>query len=171
MFCFSSLLLICLTSTRDLDFNLWIRLAATGFTFLLFVDFLICMNHLLAVKLFIYNLSYLQVCPWFLWNSGLQWRKWGVWDRHEWWRRCWGQWACWGWNLKSYLLYCILLIINVWCISKDSHLYFLKMLLKKSTNSRNVNPVAADLIHRLKSKSRVEGQIGKTKYRSWENGF
>ena len=30
------------------------------------------------------------------------------------------------------------------------------MYIKKSTNGKNVNPVAADLIHRLKSKSRVE---------------
>ena len=36
------------------------------------------------------------------------------------------------------------------------------MYIKKSTNGRNVNPVAADLIHRLKSKSRVEvKQIGR----------
>ena len=36
------------------------------------------------------------------------------------------------------------------------------MYIKKSTNGKNVNPVAADLIHRLKSKSRVEvKQIGR----------
>ena len=36
------------------------------------------------------------------------------------------------------------------------------MQIKKSTNSRNVNPVEADLIHRLKSKSWVEvKQIGR----------
>ena len=36
------------------------------------------------------------------------------------------------------------------------------MYIKKSTNGTNVNPVAADLIHRLKSKSRVEvKQIGR----------
>ena len=41
-------------------------------------------------------------------------------------------------------------------------LVFPQSFVRESTNGGNVNPVAADLIHRLKSKSRVEvKQIGR----------
>ena len=50
---------------------------------------------------------------------------------------------------------CILLIIYLMYMYRQS-LVFPQSFVRESTNGGNVNPVAADLFHRLKSKSRVE---------------